>query len=1023
MSTNIDALSGQQRIILALLIDPRNYVQEAAVEFDDTNKLVGHYIQVGSRHGLNPTSTFEAALYANGVLGIIESSQDSYVHYLFDRVGEPALSHALSDLSAADVAMMRDHFDADWYRTKYADLDWTVNDPFVHYISVGWRERRDPSSVFSTGSYLDLYADVRDCGINPFRHWVLDGIREGRSSGAACSPPLARLDSWETLSEGQKIILIRLFNLEFFWAGTEKPKGDVELSLTKHFDFGGLGLGDATPSFRAARYLAARPAVREAGQVPFLHYLFDAVGEDILRELFVVQPLLVLQAVCEQFDTEWYLYSYPDVELSGDDALIHFMTVGWKESRDPSDSFSTRAYLLRYPDIAEGGLNPFLHWIRDGQAEGRSAASSARNFRKRPYAPSITIVLVNTEADPITPDCVAAVIRQTYTNSSTIVVGAPLPEACIRAFDTSETKGAASAYRYLPNDGTLPLAMLLQCAVEQATGDLMWIVHGAGIHDSEFLARLTSSFADGSVQLGFGRALEPHDADYAVDEDELTRRMQNWTRHVTTPAALWFPAHLQPQLLASDRPSFLWRRRVLASEVWGRVGEYGSFGLWYLHLIMAAGGQIATVRDAIVRTSWAPAAMVRHDNGSLEQDVNRLTTDVHSFWSAPSIERPKRHILIVTHGIFAGGAENLPLQMANALAARGVIVSLLIFNIALNAEMRATLDPGVSIYEADWVLEYGCEQFLHDIGCSLIHSHGVVGEMFFFRLCEDALPVPYVATLHGSYEASSKKELPERFIAKIVRNVDLFIYTADKNLAPLLRNGVRPVQLMKMSNAMPVDETAFPRSRAELGISEDAIVFTLVARGIPEKGWSTAINAFKIVQESLPGRAMHLCLVGEGEEPERLKPLYADDPSITFLGFQLRIHGIYRMTDVAIVPTRFAGESYPLCVIQALQVAVPVIATDIGEIASMLKVDGVEGGVVITNSQIDVQFDFALADAMHHLMDDKHRQQLAAGAALLGQAYDMAAFTSQYIAHYDRVIQDFTESRAARLEPAANVVV
>jgi glycosyltransferase involved in cell wall biosynthesis len=327
--------------------------------------------------------------------------------------------------------------------------------------------------------------------------------------------------------------------------------------------------------------------------------------------------------------------------------------------------------------------------------------------------------------------------------------------------------------------------------------------------------------------------------------------------------------------------------------------------------------------------------------------------------------------------------------------------------------MRATLDPGCSIYEADWVMEYGCEQFLHDIGCSVIHSHGVVGEMFFYRLCEGPLPVPYVATLHGSYEAATSKELPERFIAKIVRNVDLFVYTADKNLAPLLRHDVRPAQLIKMINAMPVDEVPFPRSRADMGIAEDAIVFTLVARGIPEKGWSTAINAFKAVQERNPGRAMHLCLVGEGEEPDRLKKIHANDASIVFLGFQLRIHGLYRMTDVAIVPTRFAGESFPLCIIQALQVSVPVIATDVGEIASMLKVGDVVGGIVVESSRDDRQFDAVFTEAMDSLMDDVRRRRMAADAEILGKEYDMGAFTDQYVALYEEVMHRFAAARSA----------
>ena len=283
--------------------------------------------------------------------------------------------------------------------------------------------------------------------------------------------------------------------------------------------------------------------------------------------------------------------------------------------------------------------------------------------------------------------------------------------------------------------------------------------------------------------------------------------------------------------------------------------------------------------------------------------------------------------------------------------------------------------------------------------------------MLFFRLSDEPLPVPYLATLHGSYEASSSTELPEPFIAKIVRNVDQFVYTADKNLAPLLRHGVREDRLVKMINAMPIDEIPFPLSRAELGIADDAVVFTLVARGIPEKGWSTAITAFQAVRRAFPHRPMHLCLVGEGDEPDRLGKLHAEDPGISFLGFQLRIHGLYRLSDVAIVPSRFAGESFPLCIIQALQVGIPIIATDVGEIAPMLTADGLAGGIIVPPDAIDARFVAHVVAAMREMVDDDRRHELARGAAALGRRYDMNTFIEQYIALYGEVMQRFASAR------------
>ena len=162
--------------------------------------------------------------------------------------------------------------------------------------------------------------------------------------------------------------------------------------------------------------------------------------------------------------------------------------------------------------------------------------------------------------------------------------------------------------------------------------------------------------------------------------------------------------------------------------------------------------------------------------------------------------------------------------------------------------------------------------------------------------------------------------------------MDYWGYTTDKNLDILKIFQISEDKFVKFSNAMPVDNENFPMSRKELGIAEDAVVFTFVARGIKSKGWEVAILAFIQLRNENPDFPMHLLLCGDGEEATRCEALYGDDRDITFLGFQPRINGLYRISDCAVVPTRFKGESYPLIIIQAMQEGLPIIATDIGEI-------------------------------------------------------------------------------------------
>ena len=73
------------------------------------------------------------------------------------------------------------------------------------------------------------------------------------------------------------------------------------------------------------------------------------------------------------FDEKYYLLNNPDVRFADTDPLKHFMTIGWKEGRNPSAQFDLSFYLMRNPDVLESGINPLLHYINYGKSEGRVA--------------------------------------------------------------------------------------------------------------------------------------------------------------------------------------------------------------------------------------------------------------------------------------------------------------------------------------------------------------------------------------------------------------------------------------------------------------------------------------------------------------------------------------------------------------------------------------------------------------------------------------------------------------------------
>lgn len=79
-------------------------------------------------------------------------------------------------------------FDRDWYLERYPDVASEGVDPVRHYIELGWREGRDPGPQFSTTAYLKSNADVASLGANPLLHYIEHGHSEARGAPEHAAP-------------------------------------------------------------------------------------------------------------------------------------------------------------------------------------------------------------------------------------------------------------------------------------------------------------------------------------------------------------------------------------------------------------------------------------------------------------------------------------------------------------------------------------------------------------------------------------------------------------------------------------------------------------------------------------------------------------------------------------------------------------------------------------------------------------------------------------------------------------------
>ena len=755
------------------------------------------------------------------------------------------------------------------------------------------------------------------------------------------------------------------FDVDYYLAQIPGSAPARDDALSHYLEVGWRSGYDPSPVFSTSGYLLVNPDVKEAGINPLVHYL--ACGRHEGRR---AQP--DTRGFDCYFDPDYYRSRFPGPVPYDDDGLQHYLTQGWRDGRDPSPRFCTDSYLHMYPDVAASGINPLLHFLRHGIAEGRRAypADAVRALDSSRLL--VSVVLDARRGEGFLLDGLWALENQTHGRIEAVILCphdfAGGHEAVKRALD------GASLPTKLVSGHEVASAPWVDWhkGVEAARGDLVWI--GWNERETEALAHerllqdLTWSFEDPSVTAALDVDPQYEDGGAAI-----------------LPSCAWFSGE-QAGRRISEASGVLFRRQQLGKARWRDVDTVDAAKLRLLYEV-SNGGQIA----AVVRAGATRPASI--DAGAA-MDAAAVSARV-SGWRSP-------HILIGFRGFHIGGAEIFPIHLANALLDQGLRVSML----STQPEdewptLRGELDPRIAVYDTSLPLKVGFDVFPGYTGIDVVSSHCPSVENFFLGV-EGRFPgVPYVASLHGHYESG---RVEQAVLRRLLRSVTHWVYTTDKNLRIFDGLPLDPARVSGIPNGMPRDMRPFPRSRESLGIGAGDLVFTLVARPVAGKGWAEAIRALLLAQERV-ARRLVLLLCGDGPEAAEMRQRYAGNPDIVFIGTQDRIHGLYAISDCALLPTRFAGESFPLCLIQAMRAGTPVIATAVSEIPRMTRDKTLSAGPLLDAAGSAESFVEQLADLIVEMSDDHYRRARSADASVLGERLDIGYCARAYAALYESLLK------------------
>jgi glycosyltransferase involved in cell wall biosynthesis len=746
-----------------------------------------------------------------------------------------------------------------------------------------------------------------------------------------------------------------------------------------------------------------------------------------------------LAIVADYFDEAFYVKQNPELQDAGFDLLRHYMTVGWKQRLDPSPRYSTDYYLRSNPDIVAAGLNPLLHYVRNGRQEMRPPAPYAA-VRRANYRPLVSVIVPNFNHARFLLGRISSIYQQSYTNIELILLDDNSEDGSPTVLDELAEHSPFPVKKAYNKQNSGNVFSQWEKGFQMASGELVWICESDDFCEAEFLERLVPYFADRSVMMAFGRIQFCDTANRTIPGLDAYREQAEpaiWSEPLVRSAAEWFANGFGRKNVIANVGGCVIRKQEVDPAIWREARSYKICGDWFLYVQWAGGGRIAFDPRAIsyFRQHGHNTSASNFDKLYFYQEHEKMFICLNRSWAIPSNTREgfvrsldfmwrhyglkaihgdmkkalpgltseirdrREHILMGSLGFVAGGGEIFPIFLANVLAEHGHRVSMLCINLnELNEEVLARLDTRVAVYDAAEAKMMGPRKFLNSVGASLVHSHVINIDDLFFKGPNSLEGFPYVVTLHGSHEGGNPEI--EGLLLRMLRRVSRWVYLADKNLqifsgAPLERSAFR-----KIANAMPRDDRPFPLSRAEMGIEPDAVVFVFVARGIERKGWRAAIEALRLLKNRHPQLKVHLLMAGDGPKTDEISANAPPDLPVTFLGFQSCINGLYRLADCALVPTRFGGESFPLCIIQALHEGVPIIATDVGEIRTMITRDGEIAGMLVDNIRKSELYFEEIYTAMLAMTDPTRRARAAALAAELGRGFDMAEVMWQYLDVY-----------------------
>ncbi len=372
-------------------------------------------------------------------------------------------------------------------------------------------------------------------------------------------------------------------------------------------------------------------------------------------------------------------------------------------------------------------------------------------------------------------------------------------------------------------------------------------------------------------------------------------------------------------------------------------------------------------------------------------------------------------ILLAVETLYPGGAEMFVLRLASALSTQHEVILFRVYPEAVDDTLVARhpglftlawpqvpfdklwrkIDRAIRLASIDFSFRElwarrSLKRLINTFKPDVIHSNQIKVDYLMAQVVEHEA---FVITLHGDYKTFGELKANNRSILNVSKKLETiaskrpaFVYISETQRAYIESKNLGATSLTKIYNGYPNVTVQADRG--------NVFTFGMIARGIKEKGWQIAIDAFLKVHEQFPNT--QLLLAGDSDYIQSLQSKYSSHQNIRFAGQVADPLAWISQLHVGLLPSYYSSESLPTSVIEYLLAGIPVLASNAGEIEQMISTPEGSAGKTFRIHQNNSDAEALAVEMKKYLADNHLYQQHCERAREAFKKFDMQTCVEAY---------------------------